>query len=139
MSSRAEALRHVDRGWPTLPVYGKKPASRLIRATRGTPGWIQLAKRPAGADEVCAWNELDPCAGIGVITGRSSNLVVVDVDSDTEPFEIPTTATASSGRGHHYYFTHTNPPRTRKFKWGEIRGEGSYTVAPDSRHPSGAT
>jgi hypothetical protein len=137
----AEALAHVERGWATLPVCSDKtPHGRLIRATRGTPGWTQLASTPATEDEVLAWVERDPHTGIGVITGEASGLVVVDVDDPRGAPGLPMTATVVTRRGWHSYFQARGcSVRSRSFAWGELRGNGSYVVAPRSRHASGLT
>jgi hypothetical protein len=133
VSSTAEALAHLGRGWSVLPVLtDKTPATDLIRATRGRGGWAQLRSRPADADEVRAWGELDPAAGIGVLCGEASGgLVVVDVDGPGGP-ALPTTAIVSTARGYHGYGRSSQPVRTRAYSWGEIRAEGAYAVAPRS-------
>jgi hypothetical protein len=133
-----EALAHLARGWALLPVTaGKEPAKRLIRATRGSARWRPLADSPACEDEVRAWLELDPATGIAVLTGEPSGIVVVDVDDPVQAPPLPETATVTTGRGRHSYFARSSAVRTRAFEWGEIRGEGSYVVAPCSRHGSG--
>jgi hypothetical protein len=144
VSGRAldEALRHVARGWATLPVdRNKEPAHALIRATRGRSGWKELRSRPAGEDEVRAWFELDPSTGIAVITGEpSGELVVVDVDDPAGAPELPPTAAAATGRcpgaGHHY-FQGDGSTRSRDFPWGEVRAAGLYVVSPLSPHRNG--
>ena len=43
----------------------------------------------------------------------------------------------STGRGYHLYLSWKELVKTRVFPWGELRGEGTYCVAPLSVHPSG--
>jgi hypothetical protein len=142
-SALDEALRHVARGWATLPVdRNKEPAHALIRSTRGRRGWSQLRSSPADEDEVRAWLELDPSTGIGVITGEpSGNLVVVDVDDPARAPELPPTALVATGRcpgaGHHY-FEGDGKTRSRDFDWGEVRAAGLYVVSPLSPHRNGS-
>jgi hypothetical protein len=128
----AEALRHIDRGFAVMPVHGKKPASELIRVTRGRRGWGQLARRPADKDEVRAWLERDPEVGVAILTGEVSRLTVLDDDGSEEfPFlDLPTTATSSTPHGRHTYLRSSGPVRTVSFPWGEFRGDGAYVVAP---------
>jgi hypothetical protein len=138
-----EALRHLARGYATLPIgRGKEPARALIRATRGSARWKPLRSAPANEDEVRAWFELDPSTGIGVITGEpSGGLVVVDVDDPAAAPLLPPTATVATGRrpgAHHAYYHADGPVRSREFPWGEQRADGDYVVAPCSRHPSGS-
>jgi hypothetical protein len=134
-----ETLAYVARSWATLPVRrrDKRPASSLIHATRGTYGWTSLCTRPAGADEVTAWLELDPDTNIGVITGEVSGVAVVDVDDETRAPELPTTATVRTGRGRHLYYAAAGPVPSRDYDWGEVKGERRYVVAPVSWHANG--
>jgi hypothetical protein len=137
-----EALRHVDRGFATLPTdRNKEPARALIRATRGSSRWKPLRSKPASKDELHAWFELDPATGIGVITGEPSGyLVVVDVDDPSAAPPLPSTATVATGRcpgAHHGYYRAHGPTPSREFAWGEQRGEGAYVVAPCSPDPRG--
>lgn len=133
------ALAHIARGWATLPVTpGKQPVHRLIRATRGHASWRQLAERPASADEVRDWFELEPGTGIGVITGEpSGGLVVVDVDNQAIAPDLPETASVATTRGSHHYFGASERVATRSFPWGELKADGAYVVAPASRAESG--
>src|SRR5262249_19494137 len=68
------------------------------------------------------------------------HLVVVDVDDPTTAPELPATATVITGRGsgaHHAYYRADEPTPSRDFKWGEVRAEGTYAVAPCSPHIRG--
>jgi hypothetical protein len=132
-----EALADLGRGFALLPVNADKtPATRLIRATRGSARTRQLADRPALEDEVRAWLELG-ATGIGVLTGAPSGIVVYDIDDPSLAPRLPASATVVTARGWHVYSRRTRPVRTRAFPWGEIRGERSYVVAPYSPHRSG--
>jgi hypothetical protein len=135
-----EALAHIARGWATLPLAprSKHPASGLIHKTRAQRGWSSLRTRPADADEVRAWFELEPHAGVGVICGEPSGLVVIDVDNPAAAPELPESASVATPRGRHVYLRASEPVRSRDFPWGELRAEGCYVAAPVSRHPSGA-
>jgi Bifunctional DNA primase/polymerase, N-terminal len=130
-----EALAHLRRGWALLPVDAgtKRPASKLIRRTRGHNGWAPLRHKPAGEDEVRDWLEHDPNAGAGVITGQPSQLAVVDVDDETLAPDLPVSATVFTRRGRHVYYRCDQPTRSRDFDWGELKADGRYVVAPTSR------
>jgi hypothetical protein len=135
-------LAYLSRGWSVLPLErgSKLPATKIIRATRATSSWSTYKYQHASADEVAAWHELEPAHNVGVICGETSgNLAVVDVDTDMIPVDvtIPATATVRTGRGRQFYSTSTDSLATQRFEWGELRGEGSYVVAPDSIHPNG--
>jgi hypothetical protein len=129
-----EALADVDRGYALLPVdQHKRPARDLIRKTCGHYGWRPLARNPAGEDLVRAWLELDDQVGVGVICGEVSQLGVFDVDDESRAPELPVSAEVITRRGRHVYCSSSEPVKTQRFEWGELRGEGAYVVAPVSR------
>ncbi len=87
---------------------------------------------------------------IGIRTGDSSNLFVVDIDGEEgeaalfaleeEHGPLPTTFTVETPNGLHYYFRWRPGIRNSAGQIGpgiDIRGEGGYVVGPGSRHPSG--
>jgi len=92
-------------------------------------------------------------ANIGVIAGSASdNLLVVDTDN-RQQFEQMTsllagygidTWTAKSGTndrhkgGGHFYLKTPQPVKTAVSDFGELKGQGSYVLAPPSLHPSGS-
>jgi hypothetical protein len=135
-----EALADLERGFALLPVRpDKTPASSLIRATRGRPGWRQLVKRPTTATEVHDWFTIDEATGIGVLTGEVSGVAILDVDVPALAPELPTTATVTTRRGVHAYARIDRPVPTRELAWGSLRGEGAYVVAPCTRRADGGT
>lgn len=89
---------------------------------------------------------------IGIVTGEESGIFVVDVDGAegeqsvarllTRYGALPETLTVQTGRGRHLYFRH--PGRRVKSTAGvlgphlDVRGDGSYIIAPPSSHVSGA-
>lgn len=85
-------------------------------------------------------------ANVGIVTGRLSNLLVLDVDSPeaqaaVDQLELPRTPTVKTSKGRHYYFQHPhqeirNSVRVRGLKL-DIRGEGGIVVGPGSQHPDG--
>src|SRR5881394_3129330 len=113
-----------------------KESSATARAIIATRGWLRQ------------WAE----AGIGVVTGAISGLVVVDVDAghggnesleqlEREHGPMPTTLECrTGGGGRHLYFAH--PGGLARNKVGlapgiDIRADGGYVVAPPSLHASG--
>ncbi len=95
-----------------------------------------------------AWN-------LGIVTGRRSNLIVLDVDprdGGEESLAIlekehgslpPTIRFLTGGGGQHILFRHPGgivPNSASKIGNGlDIRGEGGFVVAPPSQHISGRT
>lgn len=81
-------------------------------------------------------------ANLAIATGAAVR--VLDVDELDHPdaqrliAELDAAAVpyATTGRGRHYYLAGADEP-TITLPWGELRGRGSYVVAPPSTHPSG--
>ncbi len=131
------ALEYAARGWGVLPVRGKVPlTAQGVRAATKNPETIQHW-----------WRERWPSAGIAIALGQGSRgLVVVDVDNRAQlpkleemiGSSLPPTRQVRTARGIHLYFAAPRPIKTMKMLPGvELRGEGSYVVAPPSRHPDG--
>jgi len=135
---------YIQRGWSIIPIRAgdKRP---LVR-------WEEFQYRRPEVEEVQAWFSRWPEAGIGIVTGAVSGLVVLDVDSrhggdasvarlEQEHERLPATVECrSGGGGRHLYFAH--PGRLVRNKVGlapgvDLRGDGGYVVAPPSLHASG--
>lgn len=67
------ALAYGAREWSEIPMQpcGKRP---LV-------AWREYRQRVAGEDEIVRWFRRWPDANVGVVTGRISGIVVVDVDT----------------------------------------------------------
>ncbi len=145
LSSRSleAALSYLRRGWSVIPVgRGKRP---LIP-------WQEFQHRKATEAEIRGWFEKYPQAGVGVVCGQISDLIVLDVDprhggDDTllvwaekgwlllEGLQVKT-----GGGGVHFYLRHPGGhiPTIPGLAPGiDLKAEGSYVVAPPSLHPSG--
>jgi hypothetical protein len=99
------------------------------------------------------WTE-NPIANIGIVTGRESGIIVLDIDvKDDGPNSLaaiedgneklpPTVEVITGGGGAHRFFrhpVHTNVPNSAK-RLGrglDVRGDGGYVVAVPSLHASG--
>jgi hypothetical protein len=145
MATMNEAIRdYVRRGWSIIPIRpgDKRP---LVR-------WEEFQHRHPDEAEVNGWFRTWPDAGIGVVTGAISGLVVIDVDLrhggdvglkdlEREHGRMPTTVECrTGGGGRHLYFAH--PGGLVRNKVGlapgvDLRGDGGYVVAPPSVHSSG--
>lgn len=140
----AAALDYLARGWAVVPIH---PAEKrpLVR-------WDAYQNAPPGESEVRAWYARWPEAGVGIVTGGVSGLVVLDVDPEhggkatlasltAEHGPLPATAEAATGGGgrHLYFQAPEKPLRSRVgLRPGlDLRAEGGLVVAPPSRHPSG--
>jgi len=83
-------------------------------------------------------------ANIGIAI--PSGMVAVDIDGpegvdalQAGGYALPDTATVETGRGHHYLYRTLAPigPKTAVLPRVDIRGQGSYLVAPPSLHSNG--
>ncbi len=100
--------------------------------------------RPTPA-QVADWE--GELANVGIVTGRLSNLLVIDVDSDEaqtliDSMDLPVTPIVRTSKGRHYYFRHPAIEVRNKVNLKgvrlDLRGEGGYVVGPGSQHPDGA-
>jgi hypothetical protein len=141
-----EALDIAKLGLAVFPCMGKKPA---ISEEEGGKGFYDATTNPDRIREL--WGKR-PRSNIGVRTGETSGLWVLDVDGDdaeqaligleAKHGALPETVTCISGgpgSRRHLYFRH---PGTHVFnRKGDIgphldsRGDGGYIIVPPSIHP----
>jgi hypothetical protein len=138
------AVSYAARGWSVIPIEagGKRPV---------VP-WEEFQRRIPDATEIGDWFWRWPHANVAVVTGRLSQLVVLDVDpqhggteslADAEEMQgcLPLTIEATTGSGgRHVYFTHPGgvvQNRVGLLPGIDLRGDGGYVVAPPSVHSSG--
>ena len=133
--------------WAVFPVSpnSKKPL---------TPHGCKDAKKDVGA--IQSWWKRWPDASVGIATGSSSQLIVIDEDIDEDKGidgvtavrawervhgTLPETVAAVTGRGGtHLYFKYTGTDiknRAGIIEGVDVRGEGGYVIAPPSMHPNG--
>lgn len=154
------ALTYANRGWPVIPLHsieasghctcGNIGCSRPGKHPRTKHGLKEATIDPA---KIAEWWTCWPKANIGVVTGRASGLLVIDIDGEEgkqslDDLErrfgkLPTTLESSTGRGRHLYFQYPAGISIRnsigKLEKGlDVRGDGGYVVAPPSDHVSGA-
>jgi hypothetical protein len=143
-SAEQAALDYIARGWSVIPV---RP-----RDKRPLVAWQAYQTQAASADVVRAWFAHWPRANVGLVTGRISRLVVLDIDTthggdaslrhleSVHGALTPTVAAITGGGGHHLYFAHPGGfvhNKTGLVRGVDVRGDGGYVVAPPSVHASG--
>jgi hypothetical protein len=114
--------------------------------------WLAFQQAHATDDNLVAWFGNGHSRNVGIVTGRISNLVVVDTDNaDAETWaqaNLPTTPMmCKTAKGMHRYYRHPgvevrNGARIRTTVGTlalDVRGDGGYVVAPGSTHPTGVT
>lgn len=136
------AAEYVDSGWSILPV---KPEEKRPYMTN----WLQYTRTRAPKAVVENWFNTLSRAGVGVVTGRISNMVVLDVESWCKtPIEeilkkYPTQMIARSGSGgyHLFYQYPTNVAKVSNrvglFEGADLRADGGFIVLPPTTHPNG--
>jgi hypothetical protein len=131
----AAAERYIEHGFSLIPVSGKEPHYKVLERVSGSPKWGRYRDTPADLAEVGRWLACDPDAGLAVLTGSASGIVVADFDTlECPDIETPT---VRSARGAHLYLSMDDRRKTARRPWGDLKGDGGYVVAPPSRHPSG--
>lgn len=128
------ALRYREQlEWSVFPV---KPNKRPQLET-----WEEYQRRLPTIEEINGWWKKWPEAGIAVVTGKISNLCVIDVDKPDLEITKTNTLTSQTGRGGMHYFFRPNGVnygcRVGVVDGVDVRGEGGYVVVPPSVHSTG--
>lgn len=134
-----DARGYLQMGVSVLPLRprDKRP---LIR-------WTEFQHRRPTEAEVRAWWRAAPAAGVGIVCGRVSSLIVLDDDprnsgpASLAPYPaIGGPRARTGGGGGHSFLAHMGEriPKTPGLLPGvDLQAEGSYVVAPPSIHPNG--
>ncbi|MFA9229888.1 MAG: bifunctional DNA primase/polymerase [Microgenomates group bacterium] len=161
MNMLEHALNYAERGWAVLPLHEIQEG----RCACGKPDCTSQGKHPKisgglksatfNAETIRQWWAQWPDANIGIVTGRVSGLMVVDIDhgatkngyASLQSLEaangpLPRDLTVQTGGGglHIYLSMPAVDIRNSTSKLAphiDVRGEGGYVVAPPSRHISG--
>lgn len=142
------AREYIERGWSVIPLVpgDKNPATR-----HGLSDW---SDNPEQADVWWGQGEYkgrgNPSYNVGIVCGQvSGGLVVIDIDDggeeelddwQTAHGKLPETVTAITGSGGKHLFYRASRevrPSVNGTLHIDVRGDGSYVVAPPSLHPSG--
>lgn len=151
----AATLDYARRGWCVLPLHDllSGVCSCPKAAACATPGkhprilrWQNVAS--TDVDLIAGWWAGWPSANVGILTGRRSNLVVLDVDprngGDRELEQLVAEhgplpegpVVRTGGGGWHYYFTcppGDGPIKSLTLAPGlELKADGTFVVAPPS-------
>jgi|GEM_PF-1393337 len=136
------AKQFAERG---IPVFPCRPDKRPYTAH----GFHDASTDPA---QIAAWWKKWPSALIGLPTGATSGIDVLDIDGQTgegslaallaEQGELPPTRSArTGGGGTHYYFRADERIKNSTNKLGkniDTRGVGGYIIVPPSISAKGA-
>jgi len=136
------ALEYIGAGYSVIPLQpnDKKPISGFM--------WAQYNERIATSEEVIQWWTRYPSANIGIITGRISGIVAVDIDTEkggdyNSVYEVmPTGMISQTGSGgfhliYDYPYLEEEPIKNAVTEGIDIRSDRGYIVAPPSIHKNG--
>lgn len=131
----AEALEYIKLGRSVIPVgLNKRP---LI-------AWREYQKRLPSKEEIIQWFTQWPKAQLALVTGKISNISVVDVEKefgDYKALSLPETAVSKTGSGGwHLFYEYVEGVRNRAKIGGkevDVRGEGGYVLVPPSANENG--
>ena len=122
-------------GWSVIPV---QPRAKIPLVS-----WTQYQFSRPSEQTLAAWFNHNCPVNIGVVTGKVSNIIVLDID-DTDAVQgkqlPPTPCSRSGGGGLHYFFKWPGfavKNFTRKIPGVDLRGDGGFVVLPGSIHASG--
>jgi Bifunctional DNA primase/polymerase, N-terminal len=159
----AAAIEYVQRGWSVLPLchpqhpmfYSDWHVENCKRpGKQPVANWKHLQERRLTVDELVELWRKNPTLNVGIIFGRISGIVGIDVDDEEGERMVlemsqgdlpPTLEFSTPGGGRRLiYKAPADNPLKGTYRRGEkkpltILGEGNYTVAPPSLHISGGT
>jgi len=135
------ALSYVKRGFSVIPIQA--------REKRPLIAWEEYQDRIATEEEIKTWWAKWPEANMGIVTGKISGLVVIDLDSEEAKnklkemlpgYDLMAVPRSRTGKGWQLFFKH--PGTSIQNRAGiipglDVRGDGGYVVAPPSIHPNG--
>lgn len=131
------ALKYAKLGLSVIPLK-EKNKEPLYK-------WAEFQQRRATVAEIENWWHVVPNANIGIVTGKISNLAVIDLDGDlaiqkAKEMGLHSNVISISGNGRHLWYQYSENLRNSASKIAEgidVRGEGGFIVAPPSIHPNG--
>ena len=155
------ALEYARRGCPVFPLHTPMPDRPNGCSCKGET-CSKAGKHPRNhngfkgatieAYQIRKWWTDWPDANIAIVTGKVSDVVVIDIDNKHNGSEnlaalaleiggIPPTLAAATGNGQHLYFRYPGVDvkcSTSDLADGiDVRGNGGYVVAPPSLHANG--
>ena len=137
-----QVKEYANHGWSILPV---KPDEKRPYMQN----WLQYTKERAGEQVLSGWFTHLSGAGVGVVTGKVSGILVLDVESHCpQPIEgilrkYPTNMVSRTGSGgYHLFYQYPSNKgrvsnRVRLFDGVDLRADGGFIVLPPTKHPSG--
>ncbi len=138
------AMTYLSRGWSIIP--------QVPRTKKPHVKWKPFQDRLPTETEIESWWSQWPDAGMAIIPGRLSGILVVDVDGSeahdammrhlgVEPIAPKVLSGSRAPHRYHLFFQHPDfSTGAKKTPWHpklEFRGHAGLTVLPPSLHKSG--
>jgi KaiC/GvpD/RAD55 family RecA-like ATPase len=132
------ALKYRSLGISVIPL---RPQDKIPLL----PSWKEYQTRLPTSAEVEEWFLRTPTANVGIVTGRISNVAIVDLDGPEgiesgRSLGLASPVTVRTGNGKQLYFRHPGDNvcnAVKKYPGIDVRGDGGYVVGPPSIHPNG--
>jgi len=146
------ALWYLKHGFSIIPIKGShySKGANIDKRLKDTKAplvkWSEYQQKPPTENEIREWFTKWPMANIAIVTGKISNIVVVDFDSAEAVMWAKNkgylnTAVASTARGSHAYYRYPAEGYVKNSVDGDnkvdIRADGGYVIAPPSVHLTG--
>ena len=154
-----DAIRYAAEGRPVFPCHTPTSGGcSCCRPDCGSPGKHPRTRQglkdaTTDAGQIEAWWRQWPDANVGVLTGRPSGLVVIDIDprhggvdsmrsllDEHGPLPPGPRVRTGSGGWHLFFRSPAAQVRNSVNRVGEgidVRADGGYVIAPPSLHPAG--
>lgn len=138
--------------WRAIHKAGYSLVPLQAKGKKASVPWTQYQHVKPTVAEIKDWLAAFPDCNPGVITGKLSRVIVLDIDGDdaiasllAAKLHLPDTAVVRTARGWHYYFQYPELQEGQRIvtKAGvmlgiDSRGDGGYVVGPGSIHETGA-
>jgi len=142
------AQAYAGIGWAVLPLHWIDDTGNC---SCGNPACRSPGKHPLTAngvkaaskqqDVLAGWWATWPNANVGVATGLTSGITVIDVDprngGETPPGLPDTVMALTGGGGFHYVFAHRAGVPGKLGPGIDVKNDGGYIVVEPSNHTSG--
>jgi hypothetical protein len=128
------ACSYIARRWSVIPVWGDQQPDR---AKVAAVSWSAYQHRKPSVAKLHSWFSERKYAGLAVVTGRVSQLVVLDFDEHhlyaqfQEQFpDLAATYVVQTRRGCHLYYRCLQSVPSRKAPGVDLQSDGRYIIAP---------
>lgn len=148
MTSLEHARRLLGLGMSVIPV--PRADGRRFDGKVPAIAWREFQQRLPTEAELVAWFDTKTSTNYAIVTGATSDLVVVDCDTpEARRYcvrRLPYTPwQCKTSHGYHLYYRHPGVPVRNRARIEtldgrlaiDIRADGGYVIAPDSVHASG--